>query len=78
MTLRKKSFENIVGKGENAAWLPAFSPFPIKFSTLPKTNIIILATLILSSANASSLEKPNVFLFGKESLCMYVQNPCLP
>ena len=35
------------------------------FSTLPKTGIIILATLNLSSANAFNLVKAKILLFGK-------------
>ena len=35
-TLKKKPFENIIGKGENAS--NAFSTFPIMFSTNPKNN----------------------------------------
>ena len=37
MTLGKKSFKNIVGKGENAA----FSPFPTMFSTLSERRITL-------------------------------------
>ena len=55
MTPRKKPFENIVGKGENAA-------------TLAKTEIIILATFILLSANAFNLVTSKILLFGKSML----------
>ena len=37
MTLYKRPFENILGKGENAG-KPTFSPFPTMFSTLHKIN----------------------------------------
>ena len=36
-------------------WYPAFSLFPTVFSTLSKKEILILATFILSSANAFDL-----------------------
>ena len=36
-TLKKKPFENTVGKMRKCCY-PAFSPFPTKFSRLPKTN----------------------------------------
>ena len=38
MTLEKKPFENIVGKGENAG-NQHFLLFPTMFSTLPNTNL---------------------------------------
>ena len=41
------------------------SPFPTKFSTLPKTNINFLDTSILSSANALNLDRSKTLLFGK-------------
>ena len=37
-----------------------------KFSTLLKTQIIILSTLILSSANAFNLDQSKYLSFGKE------------
>ena len=49
LRVKQKAFENIVGKGKNAG-NKHFLLFPI-FSTLPQTEIIILATLNLSSAN---------------------------
>ena len=64
-TLRKKAFENIVGKGEKC-WLPAFSPFPTMFSTLLKTNFNFLITFILLSASSFNLDSSKVLLFGKE------------
>ena len=53
MSLGKKPFENIVGKGEIAC--TSNSPFPTMFSTLSKTEIIIFVTFNLSSENAFSL-----------------------
>ena len=44
-----------MGKGENAGH-QHFLHFPIMFSTLSKTKIVILATLMLLSANAFNLE----------------------
>ena len=61
-TLRKKPLENIVRKGENAA----FSPFPTMFSTLSRTKIMIVATFNLSSANAFNLDQSRILSFGKE------------
>ena len=52
----KKSVENIVGKGENAGYA-AFSPFPTMFTTLLRREIVILATVDLSSAYALDLVK---------------------
>ena len=52
MTLKNKPFENIVGKGENAA----FSPFPAMFSTHSKKKFCFKFTFILLSANALNLD----------------------
>ena len=54
--LRRKSFENIVGKGENAG-NQHFLLFPAVFSSIPKTNFIFFVVFVLSSANAFSLDK---------------------
>ena len=64
MALKKKALENTVGKGENAG-KPAFSPFPMVFYTLPKREIVILATYSLSSANAFNLVSSKISSFGK-------------
>ena len=48
------TFENIVGKGEKAG-NQHFLIFPAVFSTRSKTEMIILATFDLSSANALNL-----------------------
>ena len=64
-TLRKKPFENLVGKGENAGNYH-FSPFPTMFSTLSKTNINFSVTFILSSAKAFNLDQSEILSFGKE------------
>ena len=73
-TLVKMPFENIVGKGENAGnqhfllfpqrFLPFFDTNLIQLS---KTEIIILATLNLSSAkfHAFSLVEAKILSFGK-------------
>ena len=47
------SLEIIVRKGKNAGYLS-------------KTNMMLLATIDLSSANAFNLNKPKMSLFGKE------------
>ena len=61
MTLKEKTFENIVEKGENAV-----SPFPTMFSTLPKTSFNFSFKFILSSANAFNLDQSKILLCGKE------------
>ena len=38
------------------------------FSTLSKTEILILATLNLSSANALNLDQFKILLFGKDDI----------
>ena len=58
--LRKRSFENMVGKRQ------AFSAFSAMFSTLSKTIFAILSTYKLLSANALNLEKFIILSFGKE------------
>ena len=47
-------------------WLPAFPPFPAKFSTLSPAEIITLASFNLSSANALNLAHSVNLLFHKE------------
>ena len=59
--LKKKPFENIVGKGENAG-NQHFLLFPHYFPPFPKR---ISITLILSSANASNLEQFKRLSSGK-------------
>ena len=53
MTLRKKPFKNIVGKGENAG----NQYFLATFSLPSKTEIIILATVDLLSPNSFNLDQ---------------------
>ena len=64
-TMRKKPFEKIVGKEENAS-NHHFFPFPTMLSALPKTEIKILATFNLS-ANALNLVMSKTLSFGKKS-----------
>ena len=64
-SLRKKPFENIVGKGENAG-NQHFLLFPQGFLALLKTEIIILATFNLLSANAFNLDQYRILSFGKD------------
>ena len=54
-----------MGKGENAD-NQYFLLFPTMFSTLSKTDIIILATFYLSSANPLNLIQSKNLSFGKE------------
>ena len=56
MTLRKKLFESIAGKGENAV-NNVYYPY--------KTNFNYIFTFILSSANTFNLDKAKLWLFGK-------------
>ena len=61
MTLKKKHFENIVGKGENAG-NQNFILFPQCF---PKTNFKFSVTLFLCSAYAFNLNQSKKMSFGK-------------
>ena len=63
-TLRKMPFENILGKGENAG-NQHFLLFPQCFLPYQKTEINILVTSYLSSANALNLVQSKK-MFGKE------------
>ena len=56
-TLTKRSFENVMGIGENAG--------NQHFSTLPKTNSNFTVTFILSSASAFNLYLSKNLLFGR-------------
>ena len=60
MTLRKKSFENIVGKGENV-----FSLFPTIFSALPKIKIS-LSHIYFVVCKVFQFEPSKILLFGTE------------
>ena len=44
---------------------PAFSPFPTVFSTLPKTEIVIVVNFNLLFANALNLVQSKKWSFGK-------------
>ena len=65
MTQRKKSFENIVGKAENAG-NQHFLLFPKMFSTLPNPNFNFSVSFILSPANAFNLDQSTILLIDKE------------
>ena len=54
--MKRRPFENFVGKGENAG-KQHFPPSPTMFSTDPKTNFLFLVTLILLSGNALNLNQ---------------------
>ena len=45
--------------------VPAFSPFPKMFATIPKTDFNFLVIFILSSASALNLYQSKIFSFGK-------------
>ena len=64
-TLRKKPFENIVGKGEMLL-TSIFSISHNVFSTLPEANFSCSVTLNMSSANALNLDQSKNLSFGKE------------
>ena len=51
----QEHFQKRCGKMRKC-WLPAFSPLPTMFSTLPRTNFNFPFTMILSSANALNLD----------------------
>ena len=57
----RESFENIVGKGENAG-KQHFLLIPTMFSTLPKTSLKFLFKFILPSANAINLDQSKNFV----------------
>ena len=65
MTLGKKPFKNIVGKGEKAG-NQHFSPFTTMFSKLLTTNFNFLVTSTMSSANAFNFEQAKILSVGKE------------
>ena len=51
--------------------IPEFIPFLTMFSTLSQTDIVILATLNLSSANAFNLVKAKLLAFGEDITDVY-------
>ena len=64
-TLKKKPFENIVGKGENAV-NQHFLLFPQCFLPFSKYISFFKPHFLLLSANAFNLKWPKIFLFGKK------------
>ena len=63
---KRRAFENIVGKGENAGY-QHFLFFPqCLFSVCPKSKFNFSFQFILSSANAFNLNQSKIFSFGKE------------
>ena len=64
-TLRKKPFENIVGKGENAG-NQHFLLFPQCFLSFPQQISIVQSQLFFSSANAFNLDLSEILSFGKK------------
>ena len=62
----EKRVKDIVGKGENACWLPAFSPFPTLFSNPSKKNSIISSTSYSWSAKTFHLNMSKIMTLGKE------------
>ena len=69
-TSGKESLRKHCGK-RRKCWLPAFSPFPTMFSTLPETNFNFSAKFNLSSANAFNMIKSKILSFGKELKLSY-------
>ena len=64
MTLTEKEFKNIVDTEENTG-NKLFFPFPKMISTTPsKTNPIILASFISSSASPFNMDRSTFLLFG--------------
>ena len=59
-----------MGKGENAG-IPAFSPFPIMFSTLPRKKFDILVSTILLSAIALNLDTFEIMLLDNKCFCQH-------
>ena len=64
-TLKKKSFENIVGKRENAG-NQHFVLLPQCLQSFPETNLNFWSTFILSSAKAFNLNLPKILSYGKK------------
>ena len=64
MTLKTKALENTVGKEENAG-KQHFLLFPQCFQLLSQREIVILAVINLSSANAFKVFMSKNLLFGK-------------
>ena len=64
--------ENIVG--EQNAGKPEFSPFPIMFPALSMTELIILATFDLSSANTFNLDQTKILSFGQELILSLIHH----
>ena len=62
MTLKKKAFENTVGKGENAG-NQLFRLFPQCFL---RKSFNCSVTFIMSSTNAFNLDQLKILLFGTE------------
>ena len=65
MTLGKKTFQKIVGKGEKCWQLAFFFCFFFRKISIPfKTNFATEATYQLPSANTFSLDKSKILAFG--------------
>ena len=62
--LRKKAFEDILRKEENAR-NQHFLPFPTMFSSFPKINFKFSVAFDLSSANTFNLDMSKILLFGR-------------
>ena len=62
---KEEAFGKHCGK-RRKCWQPAFSSFPTVFSNLLQREIVILAILHLSSANAFNLVMSKKLSFGKE------------
>ena len=74
MTLKKESFDNTEGKGENAG-NQLFLLFPAMFSTQSVTQIIILTTSKMPSVNAFKLDWSQFFSFGNKLIVVCYHLP---
>ena len=64
LPLKKKPLENIKGKKEML--VNSISPFPTKFTTLSKSEVVVLATSNLLFANAFNVVKAKILSFGTD------------
>ena len=71
MSLKKKGFENVVGKGENAG--QHFSPFPNIFSNPLRTDCIILTPSHTMTPFDASRKEAFRKHRGKRRNCLYKQ-----
>ena len=70
---RIPTFNDVIEEGfgkhcgkRKKCWFPAFSPFPVVFSTLSNRKLISLAMFNLSSANTVNFVTAKILAFGKK------------